>query len=324
MILCCAMKWKKLGRIFEPARHVLPNDCVEFAQSPQALVFEDFVRIYFSTRRRDHTGKYLSHVAYVDMDKTFREVLRISKTPVIELGGLGSFDEHGIFPIHVMRAGDRLLAFTTGWNRKVSVSADASIGLAISEDDGLSFKKYGQGPVLTSSLYEPFLIGDPFVVKFGSTFHMWYVYGVRWIKHSKDLEPDRVYKIGHATSEDAVVWHKEGRQIIDDRLNSDECQALPTVFQYDNRHHMLFCYREAISFRERRDCGYRIGYAYSDDVSHWTRDDGHVGINVSADDWDSDMQCYPHVFRCDQSIYMLYNGNEFGRYGFGIAVLEQI
>ena len=39
-------------------------------------------------------------------------------------------------------------------------------------------------------------------------------------------------------------------------------------------------------------------------------------------DWDSDMLCYPHVFECDGQVYLLYNGNEFGRYGFGAAVLE--
>ena len=35
----------------------------------------------------------------------------------------------------------------------------------------------------------------------------------------------------------------------------------------------------------------------------------------------SEMQCYPHLFECDQKIYLLYNGNEFGRHGFGLAVL---
>jgi len=34
------------------------------------------------------------------------------------------------------------------------------------------------------------------------------------------------------------------------------------------------------------------------------------------------MMCYPHVFTCDGAAYMLYNGNRFGREGFGLAVLE--
>jgi predicted GH43/DUF377 family glycosyl hydrolase len=85
---------------------------------------------------------------------------------------------------------------------------------------------------------------------------------------------------------------------------------------------MFFCYRQAIGFRKNRDSAYRIGYAFSDDLKNWVRDDDNVGIDVSEDGWDSDMMCYPHVFHCDGKIYMLYNGNEFGRFGFGLAVLE--
>ena len=85
---------------------------------------------------------------------------------------------------------------------------------------------------------------------------------------------------------------------------------------------MFFCYRQVADFRKNRDKAYRIGYAYSEDLNNWTRDDDCVGIDVSMDGWDSDMLCYPHVFCCDDKIYMLYNGNEFGRFGFGLAVLE--
>ena len=85
-------------------------------------------------------------------------MLGVSTETVLPLGGLGCFDEHGIFPINVFRDGDRVLAYTTGWNRKVSVSADAAIGLAISHDDGLSFQRYGTGPVMAASLHEPFLV----------------------------------------------------------------------------------------------------------------------------------------------------------------------
>ena len=65
-----SMKWKKLGKLFDPTEHALPNRCVEFAQSPQTLVLEDRVRMYFSTRERDSVGKYLSHVAFVDFRAT--------------------------------------------------------------------------------------------------------------------------------------------------------------------------------------------------------------------------------------------------------------
>ncbi len=317
------MKWRKLGQIFNPADHVLFNECVEYAQSPQVLVFEDYVRIYFSTRRRDTSGKFLSHISFVDMDKQFNNTLGVAQHTVIELGALGSFDEHGIFPFNVCLANDKILAYTTGWNRRASVSTDAAIGLARSADNGKTFQKVGLGPVLNASLHEPFLVGDAFVLHHNDNFHMWYIHGTRWTQSNNEPAPQRVYKIAYACSADGIAWVKQGRQLISDVLNPDECQALPTVSYFDGRFHMFFCYREATDFRKNRFRGYRLGYAFSDNLTSWQRDDANVGIALSNDGWDSEMMCYPHVFKLDDEVYLLYNGNEFGRHGFGIAKLEK-
>jgi hypothetical protein len=317
------MRWRKLGQIFDPTEHELPNECKQFAQSPQAIVFNDFVRVYFSSRKVDQlNGKYLSHVAFIDLECNLHDIIRVSNQTVIPLGGLGCFDEHGIFPINVVRDEDHLLAYTTGWNRRVSVSVDTGIGLAISRDDGLTFQRYGEGPVLTASLKEPCLVCDGFVKIIDQVFHMWYIFGTSWKTYIPNTPPDRSYKIGHAISKDGIEWMKEdGHQIIEDRLGVDESQALPTVIGIGNRHHMFFCYRESFDFRNGKGRGYKIGHAWSDDLIKWTRDDDHPKLQGTPGEWDSDMQCYPNVFECKGKVYMLYNGNEFGRYGFGIAEL---
>ncbi len=317
------MKWSKLGKIFDPIEHALPNGCVQFAQSPQALVFEDFVRIYFSTRALDSNGKFLSHVAFVDMRKNLRDIIRISDQTVIPLGNLGCFDEHGIFPMNVVRVDDAIYGYTCGWNRRVSVSVDTAIGLAISRDDGHTFQRVGDGPVLAASLHEPCLVGDGFVRYSGGSFHMWYIFGTGWKTYAPGSPPDRTYKIGHAVSNDGVAWVKEeARQIIADHLGPDESQALPTVVEIDGRLHMFFCYRQSSDFRDNKDRGYRIGHAWSDDHLNWTRDDDHPHLHGTPGEWDSDMQCYPNAFECDGKVYLLYNGNQFGRFGFGLAMLE--
>jgi hypothetical protein len=317
------MKWSKLGQIFEPAQHSLPNNCSEFAQSPQALVLDNRVRIYFSTRRREPGGKFLSHIAFVDFDRNMKRILGVAKQSVISLGALGCFDEHGIFPMNVVWHEGAVYAFTCGWSRRVSVSVETSIGLAISRNKGLSFDRVGDGPVMSSSLHEPLLVGDPFVQIYGDTWHMWYIYGVRWNQGgATDREPARVYKIAHATSRDGIEWSRESKKIVSDKLNSDECQALPTVIEINGRFHMYFCYRQATDFRSNKERGYRLGYAFSDDLQKWVRDDENAGITFSTEGWDSAMLCYPHLFRCDGNVYLLYNGNEFGRYGFGLARLD--
>lgn len=318
------MKWRKLGQIFDPTKVALPEGCVAYAQSPQALVLENRIRIYFSTRAIDKIGgKYRSHVAFVEMSRDLGQIIAVSPRSVIPLGGLGAFDEHGIFPMNVLRHRDSLLAYTCGWSRRISTPIETSIGLAASRDGGLSFVKCGDGPILGASLNEPFLVGDAFVKVFDGVFHMWYIFGTAWKRSAPGLAPDRTYKIGHATSSDGVNWTKEeGRRIIADRLGHDECQALPSVIAIDGAYHMFFCYRESADFRTNYSRAYRIGHAASWDLQHWTRDDENPGIEPSRDSWDSEMMCYPHAFHCDDRVYLLYNGNEFGRFGFGVAVLE--
>jgi len=93
------------------------------------------------------------------------------------------------------------------------------------------------------------------------------------------------------------------------------------VFRRNELYHMYFCFRPCHGFREKGRNSYRLGYAYSQDLISWTRDDSKAGIDLSQDGWDSQMQCYPHVFACDDRVYMLYNGNEFGKSGFGLAEL---
>lgn len=316
-------QWRKLGKIFDPANVALPNGCREFAQSPQALVFDDFVRIYFSTRSSDGTGKYLSHVAFVDFEKDFGRMIRVSQANVLPLGGLGCFDEHGIFPFSPTRRGDSLLAYTCGWSRRVSVSVETGIGLTQSRDGGLTYQRFGAGPVLSSSLNEPCLVGDAFVRELGGALHMWYIFGLGWQRFAEGSAPDRTYKIGHAISSDGLEWRKDGHPIVADRLGSNESQALPTVIPIDDGYHMFFCYRESFDFRSNSARGYRIGHARSTDLASWTRTDESMSLEPTAGSWDSDMLCYPNVFECDGKTYMLYNGNAFGRHGFGLAVLER-
>jgi hypothetical protein len=319
------MKWQKRGLIFDPANHYLNFECVDYAQSPQVVVYDDFVRIYFSTRSKDSLNKLVSRIVFVDFNKDLTKIVGHSKKEVIPLGKTGCFDEHGIFPLSPLRYQDKIIAFTCGWSRRMSVPVETSIGFAFSEDNGVTFKKLGNGPILTSSLKEPMLVGDAFVRIYDGVFHMWYIYGKCWLAAANNEPEARVYKIAHAISKDGIAWEKEeGRQIIEDVVGVNECQALPTVIRIENKYHMFFCYRYATDFRQNPKRSYKLGYAYSDDLKSWKRDDVNKGIDISDSGWDSEMMCYPNLFEAYGKFYLLYNGNMFGKYGFGLAELETL
>jgi len=314
-------KWKKLGKVFAPQDIDGRSWLKEFAQAPCALIFDRFVRIYFSCRpQADGDGRYVSYSAYVDVDRADpTKILDVSPRPILELGALGEFDEFGTYPVSVARSGREVRAYYGGWTRCESVPFNVAIGLATSRDEGRTFTKAGNGPVLPYTPDEPFILSGPKIRFFDDTWYLWYIAGRKWKR--VDGRPEPVYKIRMAKSEDGIHWTKANRDLIKSRVEEDEAQASPDVFFANGKYHMFFCYRYSSNFRGR-EYGYRIGYAWSEDLFMWTRDDSRVGIEVSEDGWDSEMISYPHVFELDCKIYMAYLGNQVGRHGFGLAVLD--
>lgn len=315
-------KWKKLGLVFDPATVTDRPWMLEFAQAPATLVFDHFVRVYFSCRPLpDANGQYVSYTAFVDLDRTdLMRVLRIAESPIMGLGERGCFDEFGVYPVSVIRNGGRVLAYYGGWTRCESIPFTVAIGLAESHDDGVSFSRLGRGPLLACDMNDPFVVSGPKVRRFGGLWYLWYVAGTAW--HANGGRPEAVYKIRMATSSDGYDWSRTGRDLLTNRLEDDECQASPDVVFHNGRYHMFFCYKYSIDFRNNHR-GYRIGYASSDTLWDWTRDDQMAGIDISPSGFDDQSIAYPHVFELDGQLYMLYLGNQFGRYGFGLARAEQ-
>ena len=316
-------RWKKLGKVFTPQDVPGRSWLKAFAQAPATLILDQFVRIYFSCRpRADDKGQYVSYSAYVDVDRAnLMRILNVSERPILDLGGLGEFDEFGIYPVSVARRDGEVRAYYGGWTRCESVPFNVAIGLATSHDEGKTFTKLGNGPVLSYTPDEPFILSGPKIRFFNNTWYLWYIAGRKWKVIDARAEP--VYKIRMAFSPDGVNWARINRDLIESRVEEDEAQASPDVFYCNGKYHMFFCYRYSSHYRSKEK-GYRIGYASSVDLRNWVRDDSKAGIDVSDEGWDSEMISYPHVFEVDERIYMAYLGNEVGKYGFGLAQLDGI
>ena len=92
----------------------------------------------------------------------------------------------------------------------------------------------------------------------------------------------------------------------------------PWVLIKDATYQMWYSYTE-----KDQDYRYQIGYAASRNASDgWLINNETEGLLPSADGWDSEMVAYPAVFEHRDNRYMLYNGNDFGREGFGLAIWE--
>jgi hypothetical protein len=311
--------WQKRGLIFSPqSLENRPSWMDQFAQAPATLILDDVVRVFFSTRSPpDPNGQFTSLPAYVDLDRAnLTRIVSVCDQPLMSLGERGHFDEFGIYPFSVLQQGSELHAFYGGWTRCQSVPFNVAIGQAISTDQGAHFKRCYAGPILSYTPDEPFILSGPKIRFFSGQFVLTYIAGKKWIIDQGRPEP--VYRIRLATSKDGHIWIKHHQDLIAPRIEEDECQASPDIIHHNDQYHMFFCYRASRNYRGKEG-GYRIGYAVSNDLIQWSRDDTAAGLDISDRGFDDEMIAYPHVFTCDGKIYMLYLGNQVGRAGFGLA-----
>ena len=141
---------------------------------------------------------------------------------------------------------------------------------------------------------------------------MWYESLVSWDGGASG--PVRGFAIKHAASRDGVSWARLNEISIGDALERPYVSN-PSVVVDEDLFRMWYSYKTG----DR----YRIGYAESQGGGVWTRKDDEAGIDVSGTGWDSDDIEYPCVFAHGREHYMLYNGNQYGQTGFGLARLEK-
>ena len=270
------------------------------------------LRIYFGTR--DGNGR--SQTSYIEVDTAQPEnVLYIHDQPLLPLGRPGTFDDSGIMPSWIVNHQNKKYLYYIGWNVKVSVPYHLSIGLAISEDEGRSFHKVSEGPLLDRSIDEPFFNTAPCVLREEDAWRMWFVSCTGWKTVADRPEPR--YHVRYAESTDGLRWQKTNHACID---YSSETDAIgrPCVYKEDGRYKMLYSYRDVWNYRNDRTQSYRLAYAESKDGIAWTK--GEAGIDRSESGWDSEMMEYCYVYRYQDQTYLFYNGNGFGKTGIGYAV----
>lgn len=312
------MNWEKKGHIFKANGQYDWMNC--YTTPLAAIVLDNVIRIYFSTRSLpDENGNFISNAGFIDVDKKDpSKVVYVHDKPLIPLGKPGHFDEFGVMVAKPVIHEEKIYMYYMGWQRlsNETVPYQVMLGLAISEDNGKTFTKATEGPVLGIDYIDPISIGNVSVMIEDGIWKMWYTTFTRW--GVGGVKPTPEYNIKYAESKDGIRWEKTGIVAVDEDEKGGV--ATPSVIKIDDTYHMWFGYRPAFD-TEGKIHGYKIGYASSSDGKHWIRNDEQSGIDCGIKSWDSEMVCYPHIVEVDGKYVMFYCGNGFGYEGFGYAEL---
>lgn len=300
-------RWRKLGLIYNASGE--QNWMKSHAALPIAEHLErNIFKIYFTSR--NERNESFTNYLVIDITRP-QQILDLSIVPVLHPGNLGEFDDSGAMSSWLVNHNDTRFLYYVGWNLGATVPFRNSIGLAVSQNGNI-FKRYASGPILDRTMMEPHFSASCCVIPGEDKWRMWYLSCTEWrIRLGK---PEHRYHIKYAESLDGISWKREGIVAIDYSDEIEYAISRPSVIRDKECWRMWYSYRGA---------SYRIGYAESRDGHQWKRLDAHCGIDVSNSGWDSEMIEYPFVFDHAGARYMLYNGNGYGKTGFGLAVLEQ-
>ncbi len=302
------MIWRKLGLLFAPPEGLAW--AASHAAVPVVELAGPTQRVYFTAR--DVQGR--GHVGAFELLWAGHEPRAgaVTTEPILGPGTLGTFDDSGVTTSSLVRTGKTVLLYYTGWSLGVTVPFYLASGVAISDDDGRSFRRVSEAPILPRIAGDAYLNASPWVLLDGGIYRMWYTAGTGW--KLVDGTPKHWYHIRYAESADGLSWKRRGVIAIDYASTDEHALSRPCVVKDGDLYRMWFAARGA---------AYRLAYAESADGIAWQRKDSEAGLDVSSSGWDGDMLAYPVVFDRLAGRYLLYNGNGFGRTGIGAAVLAR-
>jgi hypothetical protein len=302
--------WRPLGKVLSPPANA--PWCVGHASYPTAMPLSgERVRVFFSTRDASNRSSAAAVDIAIEGDRF--ELLGVPRGPLLGPGARGCFDADGVTVTSVIAHHGQLYVFYLGWTVLVHVPFTNFIGLAVSDDGGETFHRHSTAPVVGRSAENPLTIGYPFVIRDGSAWRMWFGSHLKWGAQGMEM----LHVIKEARSSDLVDWTPSDDVVIDVAGAADPAEfaiSRPSVLrEADNSLSMWYA---------RRRPHYELGFARSADGVRWERRDQDLLFVSTPEPWEDRERSYPFVFDHRGHRYMLYNGNGYGREGFGIAIRE--
>ncbi|WP_025662196.1 hypothetical protein [Rhizobium sp. IBUN] len=300
------MSWHKLGQLYVPTG-THPKLRSHAANPLPVHLNGDTYRIFFSGRDEQNR----SSVGAVDIDIAQRAIVAEYEDPFLEHGPAGSFFEAGVSVGSCYSINGQLYMLFMGWQNPPDGHWRGDIGrLRVTPSRTLELDL--DVPLLGSNCIDPISLSYPWVEQCDNGgFRMWYGSTVSWDAGNGEM----LHVIKSARSDDGHLWQRED-VAVPYELGVVQAFSRPTVLKDHGKYRMWFSYRSGMGE------SYRIGYSTSENGENWELKLRDAGIDVSSSGWDSDMIEYPFVFDHNGRVYMLYNGNGFGKTGFGLAILD--
>ena len=224
----------------------------------------------------------------------FKKWLKYNSNPIISRDDSLPWESFGIQTMSVV--------FNSGkyfmWYDSVDEHANTSICYATSKD-GINWEKYDKNPVIKPEKdWESGGVYDSSVIFNNGKYLMWY----------GGIDKNSNIKIGFATSDDGINWEKYDKNPViepdSNNLYEEKSVLEPYVFLCKNRFFMAYT-----SYGTGEIGDSFINIATSKDGINWEKYDKNPVIKPEKD-WESGGVYEPTIYCDENTVRMLYSGND--------------
>lgn len=293
----------RLGRIFDPQQFQLNGTSLSHAANPVVIkVNRNLFRIFFNSRDE----KQRSSVYSIDFDLSTLRLIPDTLRVQFLLNSSNSYFKDGVsLGSHFELGGVNWIGFM-GWINPPAKHWYGTIG-KFQLNDNFDFERIEENPWFDLDNHNQISLSYPAVYASKNIMHVWYGTTLSWDGGNGEM----IHILKEKISRDCVRFESTNR-VVEWKMGESQAFSRPAILQIHD--HFLMAY----SVRGNKT-KYRIGFGLIEDNSSIVKQ--MCTFYASTSKWESEMVEYPYLVSHGDSIFMFYNGNDYGRSGIGLAQL---
>ena len=295
--------FNRRSRFLDPSTLSFEGKALNYASNPLIIkVSEELSRLFFNSRDENNRSSIYS------IDLLGEDFIIISESIRLQhaFGNSSSFYSHGISLGNTFELGKKNYISVMGWKINPGEHWSGRIGKVEVDSKG-NLMRMDEKVWFDLDEEDPISLSYPAIYQEGTSLSMWYGSTVTWDSGNGEM----LHILKEKRSKDGTNFISSN-SVIPFKMDQAQAFSRPSIVKYNNRNLMAYSYRGS-------NDKYKIGFVWLDDFSTATQVGGIPAFLPSREYWENEMVEYPSLFVRNKKLFMLYNGNDYGKTGIGIT-----
>ena len=286
------------------------SNWVSHMMAPVLLQHENHLEVFFGGR--DISG--ISRIKSLNLDIKTKSFTKSRETEILDIGRPGTFDENGVFPASITRIENEVFLFYTGFQLGHKIPHFNFGGLAKINEPNKGALRVSQAPFADRQDEGLYVRAGNTYLNYDGIKYNAYSAGSSFEMIEGKLRPN--YDIYLQTVNSIYDFDKAGKKIISYDPLVEHGLGRPQLLSYKDNLLLLYTIRT-------RNFPYKMGIAIFDkNKSKFERCDYLFQDLLGCSEEFSQMTYFPSAISNNENLILVYNGNDYGRNGLGVAILD--